>query len=340
MRSKFIAVAVTSMMLFSVSTVFASSPKSYLNDSSGAAATEQKMLNDGSAKEVANGFFKVNNFTYRILRENIISLYDCTETTKGIVNIPAYVDLNGQRYKVICVDDDAFKDCTEITEVKIPEGVERIGVNAFYGCTKLFKVEIPETVTSIGNESFGHCSELTDIKLPESIQTIGAWAFNGCENLREVTIPSNVTTIGNGTFNNCSHLASVRLPDGLISIGLNAFNGCEKLRSIKLPGEIISIGYYAFMDCVQLKDIYIPNKVKFIGYYAFAGCDQLENIYLPEDVDINGTEIPTTTTKVMYIINDGKVYITEIVPGTGKEDVEIPLEISGMYVVNESGYND
>lgn len=59
MRSKFIAVAVTSMMLFSVRTVFASSPESYLNDLSGATATEQKMLNDGSAKEVADGFFRV-----------------------------------------------------------------------------------------------------------------------------------------------------------------------------------------------------------------------------------------------------------------------------------------
>lgn len=57
-------------------------------------------------------------------------------------------------------------------------------------------------------------------------------------------------------------------------------------------------------------------------------------------MDINGTEIPNITTKFIYRINDGKVYITEIVLGTGKEDVEIPIEISAMYVLNESGYND
>lgn len=60
---------------------------------------------------------------------------------------------------MICVCVGAFKDCTEIAEVKISENVERIGVNAFYGCTELSNVEISETIMFIDNEAFDYSTE-------------------------------------------------------------------------------------------------------------------------------------------------------------------------------------
>lgn len=57
----------------------------------------------------------------------------------------------------------AFKNCTNITSVDIPNGVTRISNNVFYGCSSLASITIPNTVTSIGKNAFEYCVNLTTI---------------------------------------------------------------------------------------------------------------------------------------------------------------------------------
>ena len=55
---------------------------------------------------------------------------------------------------VTSIGHSAFKDCRNLTEIRIPEGVTSIEEWAFYNCSSLTKISIPEGVTSIGHVCF------------------------------------------------------------------------------------------------------------------------------------------------------------------------------------------
>ena len=57
--------------------------------------------------------------------------------------------------------------------------------SAFKWCSGLTEIIIPNSVTSIENSSFWCCSELTEIIIPDSVTYIGYYAFWGCSGLTE-----------------------------------------------------------------------------------------------------------------------------------------------------------
>lgn len=63
-----------------------------------------------------------------------------------------------------------FKDCKEIEEVEIKEGVTSIGSYAFDGCSSLMNITIPDSVTSIGDYAFFRCSNLKNISIPAQLE--------------------------------------------------------------------------------------------------------------------------------------------------------------------------
>ena len=65
------------------------------------------------------------------------------------------VVFEGNRLKSI--EDDAFRDCTRLKNVMIPEGVIQIGDNAFSGCINLDYIGIPESVVVVGDNVLDNC---------------------------------------------------------------------------------------------------------------------------------------------------------------------------------------
>ena len=77
----------------------------------------------------------------------------------------------------------AFRGCTSLKIVTVPEGVEAIGQAVFQECAGLETASIPNSVTSFNTNSFRDCSSLGDIAIPNGTTSIGNYAFSGCSRL-------------------------------------------------------------------------------------------------------------------------------------------------------------
>ncbi len=97
-------------------------------------------------------------------------------------NIAGATIKNGTVY----IADFAFKDCTEITEITIPQSVKVIGKYTFKNCCGLLKVVISDGVTYINTGAFSSCEKLKTVIIPISVTTIGDFAFSNCKLLTDV----------------------------------------------------------------------------------------------------------------------------------------------------------
>ena len=71
------------------------------------------------------------------------------------------------------VDDGAFIDCNELTQVEFEEGTDMIGTWAFKGCSELENIKLPNTLTHIFSQAFRGCTSLQKIILPDNIEYFG-----------------------------------------------------------------------------------------------------------------------------------------------------------------------
>ena len=204
--------------------------------------------------------------------------------------------------KVLITDETvlgygAFKGCSGLTSVTIPDSVTSIGSDAFYGCSGLTSVHICDLAAwcqiSFGSGaanplSYAHNIYLngalvTNLTIPDSVTSIGGAAFSGCSGLTSVTIPDSVTSIGGSAFSGCSGLTSVTIPDSVTSIGDYAFRYCSGLTSVTIPDSVTSIGGWAFSGCSSLASVTIPNSVTSFGLWdtAFSDCNNVKNATVP-----------------------------------------------------------
>lgn len=172
----------------------------------------------------------------------------------------SYCDEDGVRYssdgKILLSCPIGFSG-----QYVIKDGVTAICSHAFRKCSKLTSVIIPNSVKEIGSCSFELCTGLDSIKIPNSVTTIDIGAFNG-SGLKSVIIPGGVKTIESAAFENCKNLSDVDIREGVTAIGDYAFNGCTKLKKIMLPSSIAQIGVDALANCPNLVYVIVPDDTK------------------------------------------------------------------------------
>ena len=242
-----------------------------------------------------------------------------------------------------------------VTDVVIPDGVERIPVCAFYGCDSLTSVRIPNSVTSIDDRAFHGCRSLTSVTIPDSVTSIGSLAFYECYGLTSITMPNNVRSIGSNAFDDTAlyynasnwekgvlyigdYLIEVEnsingeyaIKDGVTSIGSSAFNRCTSLTSVTIPDSVTSIGSHAFYNCTSLKSITIPDSVTSIGSYAFSYCSSLESITIPNSVRSIGSNAFDDTALYNNASNweNGVLYIGDYL-------IKAENSINGEYAIKD-----
>jgi type II secretion system protein G len=180
----------------------------------------------------------------------------------GDVVIPDAID----GVEVVSIGSNAFRECTSLNNVVIPDSVITIGNYAFYRCSSLTEVAIPDSVVSIGSNAFSSCKSLTEITIPDSVASINYCAFRGCTNLSTVNFEGYVDNI---TFNSTNearpnifegtNITEFTFKPGTTKIPKHMFYGCDSLTTVVIPDSVVEIQNSAFRDCTSLTSITIPN---------------------------------------------------------------------------------
>lgn len=191
---------------------------------------------------------------------------------KGNVVIPSEVD----GVKVTKIKFGAFRDCTELTGITIPDTVTYIGMGSFSGCTSLESLTIPSSVTTIKYAAFQGCG-ITSLVIPDTVKILEAYCFKSLKKLTSLTL-ANIDEIDSGVFEDCDSLTTVTIPAGMTSISEYMFFGCDILETVNLPDSVTDIGWSAFEDCPKLTSIAFPAALNRLGPYAFRKCTGLKTI--------------------------------------------------------------
>ena len=199
----------------------------------------------------------------------------CPKNFSGIYRVAEEVKRIGK---------SAFRNCNQLTEIVLPEGLEVIGDTAFYGCTQLKQISLPKSVSQIGAYAYKGCPLQGTLDLM-NIKDIGEGAFEGCTGLTSVVLPENLLRIEASLFQGCTGLTVVNIPQCVTAIGISAFASCSRLQSVAIPDEVERIEDYAFKGCSNMKHLAIGNSVKKIGVEAFGECRRLKSLSIPASVD-------------------------------------------------------
>ncbi len=214
--------------------------------------------------------------------------------------------LDGVKY----IGTAAFKDCSGITQLTLPESVQEIGSEAFSGCTALTAITVPASVQQLGSSAFASCTGLQSAEVLASVTEIPSRVFSGCTSLKTVQLSPSLKTIGASAFDGCSKLDQLNLPASLTGIGSSAFSDCTGLKAVTLPASVASIGDQAFSGCTALVSLVLPDSLSVIADQTFADCQALKSVVIPDKVVSIGN-------KAFFRC----VYLTSVTLGSGLQEI-------------------
>ena len=248
--------------------------------------------------------------------DSLGNIYKYDETLNPFgskVIIPA--SMNGVVVKNI--QDKTFQN-KNITEVILPEGLEKIGSSAFTG-NPITHLIIPSSVKEIkdfafystqiseltfssdiifGSNSFGKISTLKSVIFENGVtQIIGSSIFSDCA-IESLTLPSSLQKItAINAFSN-NKIKTLHLPDTLTELGVGVFDR-NNIEEINIPSALSVLPQNAFSNnplkkitlneglvkigrncfqSAQVESIVIPSSVSEIGVYAFMNCSNLKEV--------------------------------------------------------------
>ncbi|TXG39654.1 leucine-rich repeat domain-containing protein [Seonamhaeicola maritimus] len=155
--------------------------------------------------------FEVDGINYNILNATDVEVIAKAGYYTGNITVPATVNYDSSTYDVTTVGYEAFRDCSNLTSVVLPNSLTIIREYGFRNCRKITSLTIPDSVLLIERSAFLYCTKLVSINIPENLTTINYGTFSQCYELMSITIPESVTSIATYAFSGCSSLSTVNI---------------------------------------------------------------------------------------------------------------------------------
>lgn len=205
-----------------------------------------------------NGFEK-NSLYYEIIDEKKktvrVRYAHWTAKPTGALSIPESVENEGKKYTVTEIGGQGSYTHTiydKVTDKRCKNGYREVPKE----CTKdwrgfehsnITSIKMPKTITKIGAGVFCDCINLTKVEMSQNVIEIGAVAFTSCHKLEEVALPQKIVKIGDRAFWCCGNLKSVNIPP-LVEVLENRVFAFTQIKTIKIPAGVNLIKEGAFGD--------------------------------------------------------------------------------------------
>ena len=127
---------------------------------------------------------------------------------EGKTNLTSLVNILSNFPNLVKINNNAFRNCTNLRNVDIPRSVTYLGATAFEGCTSLENCYMGNSqIDNLHASTFVGCSALTTVTLPSTLTYVGEWAFHNCGAL--IGLYCYATTppeVNSGAFDNKSNI--------------------------------------------------------------------------------------------------------------------------------------
>jgi|GEM_PF-5116098 len=171
---------------------------------------------------------------------------------------------------VLSIGSYAFYEMGGVSEIRMSEGLRKLGASCFSGCRSLRTITLPASVESVGKEAFVNCDRLEDISVEE-------------DSRRYTSVEGILYTKDQKTLMCCpkAKTGGVGVANGTEIIADGAFEGCSMIDEVILPVSVLKIGDYAFSDCRNISYITILSNIVEMGQGVFRNWqpDQKIQIY-------------------------------------------------------------
>lgn len=187
------------------------------------------------------------------------------------------------------IDEEAFSDCRNLTQVTFNDGLETIKRYAFNG-SSIDEIVLPDTVNTIGVSAFGF-SNIQSVYIPEKVKKLSKYFCSNCRRLKNINVSEKNTKFASidGVLFDKDKKTLIQypiarkdscytVPDGVTIIQNQSFTGVTHLESIIIPESVNYIEKYAFNVCLELKHITIHNTEMEIDNKAFYSRKKIEDI--------------------------------------------------------------
>lgn len=216
------------------------------------------------------------------------------------------------------IKNEAFKECENLEEITLSEGLQIIGSRAFED-TNIKSIYLPNTLVTINDSAFDGASLEGSLFIPDSVTYLGLYSFSST-NIQEVHIGNGITTLKTHVFSYCDSLNSVSFGQNITSIDTSAFFGSfnlsqlifnqkdiknlfesvrvnssnnlikDQIKTVEL-NNTTTIASWAFWKFSLLEHIQINGQnINSIGSGAFSECPSLQKIDLSQQTSLKTLE--------------------------------------------------
>ncbi|TWP21330.1 leucine-rich repeat domain-containing protein, partial [TM7 phylum sp. oral taxon 352] len=244
--------------------------------------------------------WKLEGDTLRVYGEGAI--YDYDNKNAPWNNIPrSSIKTIQIENGITTVGADAFGDCSDVTNIILPDTLRCIRFNAFKSFNESCQMELPDGLLVIEHHAIA--LGLTDLYIPGSVQFIDSAAFGYMPKLKNIRVDSDNDYYSdiNGVLFNKDATALIIYPNG------------KEEEDYTIPDSVKTVAYNAFDD----------SKVKYL--YIGSNCD-LGEIWIDPNLDL----LKEYSEEVYF----GKNENTLTYPGSRN----LEWSIKGIYVNNENNH--